>query len=56
MAYKWKLNGCEIRYLSKPKPIQYQSNTNHKIISKDKLVSFSFVPSADGTKSTRNKW
>jgi len=38
MAYKWILNGCEIRYLSKPKPIQNQSNTVHKIINKHKLV------------------
>ena len=37
MAYKWILNGCEIRYLSKPKPMQNQSNTEHKIISKHKL-------------------
>jgi len=34
MAYKWILNGCEIEYLSKPKPIHNQSNTKHKIISK----------------------
>jgi len=38
MAYKWILNGCKIRYLSKPKPIQNQSNTIHKIIRKHKLV------------------
>ena len=44
MAYKWILNGCEIRYLSNPKPIQNQTKTNteYKIISKHKLVSFSF--------------
>jgi|GEM_PF-2914451 len=43
MAYKWILNGREIRYLSEPKPIHNQSNTKHKIISKQ----YQYHPNTD---------
>ena len=34
MAYKWILNGCEMEYITKPKPIHYQSISIPRTIEK----------------------
>ena len=44
MAYKWILNGCEMTYLSEPKPIHNQSNTKHKIFRKNKIDGIILFP------------
>jgi|GEM_PF-3206298 len=55
MAYKWILNGCEMEYITKPKPIHYQSISIPRTIEKHDQEIYRESQSYGMKKSPKNK-